>query len=72
MLASLHTAWRSRWRLLPLLPIVFGCFHFGYSLGFLRGLWDFVIRRWLPSQLTRLTLYQHGRNKVASHENRVA
>lgn len=26
------------WRLLPLLPVAFLCFHFGYGLGFLHGL----------------------------------
>ena len=55
--ASLHTAWRSEWRLLPALALVFPCYHFGYGYGFLRGVWDFVIRRKRPGdrfvQLTR-------------------
>jgi len=43
--ASVHTASKSGWKLLPLLPLVFPCYHFGYGIGFLRGIWDFVIRR---------------------------
>jgi hypothetical protein len=27
------------------LPVVVACYHFGYGYGFLRGLWNFVIRR---------------------------
>lgn len=41
---------------LPVLPLVFGCYHFGYGLGFLRGMLDFlVLRRVSPfaSDLTR-------------------
>ncbi|MCB1185230.1 glycosyltransferase [bacterium] len=29
---------RRGWRLAPLLPVAFFCYHFGYGLGFLRGL----------------------------------
>jgi glycosyltransferase involved in cell wall biosynthesis len=43
--ASVHTAAKAGWKLLPLLPLVFPCYHFGYGIGFLRGVWDFVIRR---------------------------
>jgi glycosyltransferase involved in cell wall biosynthesis len=43
--ASLHTAAKAGWKLLPLLPLVFPCYHFGYGIGFLRGIWDFVIRK---------------------------
>ena len=42
--ASIHTAVGSEWRLMPVLPLVFPCYHFGYGYGFLRGVWDFVIR----------------------------
>jgi cellulose synthase/poly-beta-1,6-N-acetylglucosamine synthase-like glycosyltransferase len=45
LMASLLTASKSGWKLLPLLPLVFPCYHFGYGYGFLRGLWDFVICR---------------------------
>lgn len=34
---------RQQWSLLPLLPLVFACYHFSYGYGFLRGVWDFVI-----------------------------
>jgi len=30
---------------LPLLPLAFGAIHFSYGLGFLKGVWDFVILR---------------------------
>jgi hypothetical protein len=43
--ASLLTAAKAGWRLLPALPLVFPCYHFGYGWGFLRGVWDFVIRK---------------------------
>jgi succinoglycan biosynthesis protein ExoA len=34
-----------KWRFLPVMPIVFGTFHVGYGYGFLRGTFDFVVRR---------------------------
>lgn len=43
--ASVHAAAGAGWELLPLFPLVFVCYHFGYGLGFLFGLWDFVVRR---------------------------
>jgi cellulose synthase/poly-beta-1,6-N-acetylglucosamine synthase-like glycosyltransferase len=42
--ASLSSASRSAWKLLPVLPAVVGCYHFGYGYGFLRGILDFVFR----------------------------
>jgi succinoglycan biosynthesis protein ExoA len=55
--ASFVTAARSAWRFLPVLPLVFACYHFGYGIGFLRGVIGFVILRRAPSvaftQLTR-------------------
>ena len=36
---------RDRWRFLPVLPVVFAAYHFGYGYGFLRGIIDFVLRR---------------------------
>jgi hypothetical protein len=45
VLASVWTAAKIAWKLLPVLPVVFGCFHFGYGFGFLCGIWHFVIRR---------------------------
>jgi glycosyltransferase involved in cell wall biosynthesis len=43
--ASCATAARHGWKLLPVLPAVFACYHFAYGYGFLRGAWDFVILR---------------------------
>jgi glycosyltransferase involved in cell wall biosynthesis len=54
--AALQTARRTDWKLLPLLPLVFVCYHFGYGWGFLRGILDFMIlRRAPPAACTRLT-----------------
>ena len=44
-IASVLTARKTEWRLLPILPLVFPCYHFGYGYGFLRGIWDFILRR---------------------------
>lgn len=38
LLASVHAAAASGWRFLPVLPLVFGCLHVGYGVGFLEGL----------------------------------
>jgi hypothetical protein len=43
--ASAATAGKNAWSLFPLLPSVFACYHFGYGYGFLRGVWDFILRR---------------------------
>jgi succinoglycan biosynthesis protein ExoA len=54
--ASFLTAARSGWKLLPVLPFVFACFHFGYGVGFLRGILDFLIlRRSASHTYTKLT-----------------
>jgi glycosyltransferase involved in cell wall biosynthesis len=54
--ASIATAARASWRYLPALPVVFGCYHFGYGIGYLRGVMNFLILRRAPSAaLTRLT-----------------
>jgi succinoglycan biosynthesis protein ExoA len=45
ILASLFTAAQAGWSLLPVLPLIFPCYHFGYGLGFLKGTLDFVILR---------------------------
>jgi hypothetical protein len=53
---SVIVASKNGWNLLPLLPIVFICFHVGYGFGFCRGVWDFVLLRRKPgSSLSRLT-----------------
>jgi succinoglycan biosynthesis protein ExoA len=57
LVASTVTAARNGWEYLPCLPAVFACYHFGYGIGFLRGLVDFIILRRQPSvvftQITR-------------------
>jgi succinoglycan biosynthesis protein ExoA len=45
LVASLLTAAKTEWKLLPLLPVVFGCYHLGYGSGFMRGVLDFIILR---------------------------
>ncbi len=53
---SLAVAARHGWRYLPILPLVFACYHLGYGFGFLRGIWDFVVLRRGPAHgLTVLT-----------------
>jgi len=41
--ASTIVAARHGVRLLPVLPAVFACYHLSYGIGFLRGIWDFLI-----------------------------
>ena len=53
---SVVTAASSQWMLLPVLPIVIGCYHFGYGYGFLRGILDLVLFHNAPgTQFVRLT-----------------
>jgi glycosyltransferase involved in cell wall biosynthesis len=60
-LASLVASRRAGWDLLPLLPIVFACFHIGYGMGFLYGLLDFlVLRRGPRSRFQALTRAPSG------------
>jgi len=47
--ASIHISVKRDWKLLPVLPLVFACFHFGYGLGFLEGVLDFIILNRSPS-----------------------
>jgi succinoglycan biosynthesis protein ExoA len=57
VVASMVTAFRSEWKLLPLLPLAFACFHLGYGYGSIRGVLDFVVFQKAPGtkfvQLTR-------------------
>jgi len=46
--AAALAARRAGWRLLPGILAAIPCFHFGYGLGFLAGLWHFG-RRWPPA-----------------------
>jgi glycosyltransferase involved in cell wall biosynthesis len=41
--AALVVARENSLALLPVLPFVYACYHFSYGLGFLRGIWDFLI-----------------------------
>jgi succinoglycan biosynthesis protein ExoA len=49
--ASLHTASKSEWRLFFVLPVTFAVYHFGYGIGFLRGLLDFVALKRSPGRI---------------------
>ncbi len=53
--ASVVTAARAEWRLLPLFPPIFACYHFGYGFGFLFGVWDFMVRRRAAGRFVALT-----------------
>jgi hypothetical protein len=54
--ASLLTSRRAGWDLLPTLPAVFWCYHFGYGYGFLRGLLDSLLGKGKPGAVfTSLT-----------------
>lgn len=56
ILISLLAAARSQWSLLPVLPVVVWCFHFGYGYGFLRGALDLILLRNAPdTQFVQLT-----------------
>jgi len=56
LVASVATcARRAHWRFLPLMPAVLAAFHFGYGYGFLRGAWDFLVRRRGSDGFSRLT-----------------
>lgn len=59
---SLAIAARSNWTLLPVLPVVISCFHFGYGYGFLRGILDFVVFHNAPqTQFVQLTREQYAK-----------
>ncbi|HZR15745.1 MAG TPA: glycosyltransferase family 2 protein [Verrucomicrobiae bacterium] len=59
--ASVLTAKANDWSILPVLPLVFLCYHWGYGYGFLRGAWDFLIRKRTPgTQFSQLTRIDHG------------
>lgn len=62
LLASISTARQKGWGLIWVLPIVFACYHFAYGVGFLRGIWDFVVIRKGPQEFfTKLS------RQTASH-----
>jgi len=67
LVASVVTGFRAGIELLPVLPAVFACYHFGYGYGFLRGIWDFMIWRKAPkAQFTSLT--RSGRTSKREQE----
>jgi succinoglycan biosynthesis protein ExoA len=45
LIASVTTAARYGWSLLPVLPLTFASYHAGYGVGFLTGIYDFLIRK---------------------------
>jgi glycosyltransferase involved in cell wall biosynthesis len=53
--ASTIVAVRSKLKLLPVLPAVFVCYHFSYGIGFVTGVWDFVVRNRSSLFARRLT-----------------
>src|SRR5216117_3962893 len=56
---SVVTAAQTKWGLLPVLPVVVGCFHVGYGYGFLRGILDLVLLHNAPdTQFVQLTRKQ--------------
>jgi len=42
---SLAIAIKKGLKFFPVLPVVFSTLHFSYGFGFLKGIWDFVIRK---------------------------
>jgi len=56
-IASVTTAKRFGWDLLPILPLTFACYHVSYGVGFLRGLIDFGLprRTAAPTAMSQLT-----------------
>ncbi len=56
IVASVQTAWRTKWKFLPVLPLVFCCYHFGYGFGFLKGVLDqAILMRSASASMTGLT-----------------
>jgi glycosyltransferase involved in cell wall biosynthesis len=53
--AAFITAASAGWELLPVLPLVFACYHLGYGFGFLAGVWDFVLLRRASGRFVALT-----------------
>jgi len=42
---SASLAAKRGWKYFLVLPVVFATLHFGYGIGYLKGIWDFVIRK---------------------------
>ncbi len=46
----------SKWKYIPVMPIIFAAYHFGYGYGFLRGILDFaVLKKQAGETFTRIT-----------------
>jgi hypothetical protein len=62
--ASVHTASKNSWRLLPVLPFVFMSYHWGYGVGYVRGMVDFmVLKRDASGRFQVLTRSQSPKSK---------
>lgn len=56
LIATLSVCAKPRnWRYLPVMPLIFMCFHFGYGYGFLRGMLDFFVRKRGHEKFSTLT-----------------
>jgi glycosyltransferase involved in cell wall biosynthesis len=53
--ASYMTARNRGWKLFPLFPVVFACYHIGYGYGFLRGVIDFFVFNKPHQKFTKVT-----------------
>ncbi len=68
---SLLIAAQTKWTLLPALPGVVWCFHFGYGYGFLRGIFDFVVLHNAPqTQFVQLTREKASEVRMGKAESR--
>ena len=46
----------SKWKYIPVMPIIFAAYHFGYGYGFLRGILDFaILKKQAGKTFTKLT-----------------
>jgi len=46
----------SKWKYIPIMPVIFIAYHFGYGYGFLRGVLDFIIlKKRANEKFTKLT-----------------
>ncbi|MBU0713403.1 glycosyltransferase family 2 protein [bacterium] len=49
----------SRWKYIPIMPVIFAAYHFGYGYGFLRGVLNFVVlKKTADKSFTQLTRMQ--------------
>jgi glycosyltransferase involved in cell wall biosynthesis len=62
--ASVLAGRRCGLAILPVLPVLFACFHFGYGCGFLCGVWDRAFGRGPRQAFTSLTRISSGRSEA--------